>query len=244
MKRFPIVLLIFFAAMFVYAQQQDVEVGETDPSLVGIDAAEQYIIEVSIDRFEFEGFWRSSISPDDGYSTSRLFESPGAMGKRPIRGEENMDIQDKFVLGTRVDFLRRGYSSFFIFPTRPLPIEGITKTISMQVAGRNFNHELFVLIQDFFGRYFELSMGKLNHQGWKQMTATVPPQSPDGFSGIIQRNYHYTNQAGIKIIGFRIDCDPMQARGSYYVYFDDLRAHTDVYTERFRDESNDMPDGW
>jgi hypothetical protein len=113
----------------------------------------------------------------------------------------------------------------------------------MWIVGRNFNHEIKILIQDFFGRNYELYMGKLNFQGWKKLTVAVPPQSDDGVHGVIQRNYHYNNQMGLKVTGFRIDCDPMEAYGSYYVYFDDLRAVTDLFAENNRD-ADDMADSW
>jgi hypothetical protein len=142
-----------------------------------------------------------------------------------------------------VDFLRRGYSSFTIYPVRPIPIEGITKTVSVWVVGRNHNHELKLLIEDFFGRPFELHMGRLNFQGWKRLTVAIPPQAEDGFNGIVQRNYHYNNHMGLKIRGFRIDANPWEAFGSYYIYFDDLRAVTDLFAEQNRDP-DDMPDGW
>ena len=182
------------------------------------------------------------MSTDDGYPTTRLFEG-SPMNKVPIPEEEGMDIPDKYVLGTRVDFLRRGITSFTIYPMRPIPIEGITKTISMWVVGRNFNHELNILIQDFFGRNYELYVGKLNFQGWKKLTVAIPPQPMDGFNGIVQRNYHYNNNMGLKITGFRVDCDMMEAYGSYYIYFDDLRAITDLFAENNRDE-DDMVDSW
>jgi hypothetical protein len=182
------------------------------------------------------------MSTDEGYTTTRLFEG-GPMAKEPIPDEEGLDIQDIYVLGTRVDFLRRGYNSFTIYPTRPIPIEGITKTVSVWVAGRNFNHELTLLIQDFFGRNYEFYMGRLNFMGWKKMTVTIPPQADDGLSGVVQGNYHYNNHMGIKIMGFRIDCDPLESYGSYYIYFDDLRAVTDLFSEYHRDP-DDMVDGW
>jgi len=111
------------------------------------------------------------------------------------------------------------------------------------VAGRNYNHVLKLIVQDFFNNQFELTLGKLNFQGWKKLSVAIPPQNPDGVSGIIQRNYHYTSQMGLKIIGFKIECDPMEAFGTYYVYFDDLRAVTDLFAEDSRDE-DDMVDGW
>ncbi|MCL2184662.1 MAG: flagellar filament outer layer protein FlaA [Treponema sp.] len=239
MKKFLIFTLIFLIGGFLFAQQ---EVGTPDPNSLGIESAQQLIKEVSVDKFEHDGFWRSAMSKDEGYTTSRLFAGAPA-GKQAIPEEEGLEIADNFVLGTRVDFLRRGYNSFTILPMRPIPIEGITKTITLWVAGRNFNHELIILIQDFFGRHYEFSMGKLNFTGWQRLYATIPPAPEDGISGVIQRNYHYHNNFGIKVTGFRIDCDPLESRGSYYIYFDDLRANTDLFTEHHRDE-DDMVDGW
>jgi len=240
MKRLLIIALIFTAAT-VFAQRNN-EVGAPDSERLGIDAAQQYLKEVSVEKFEKDGYWRSHMSPDDGYVTTRLFSGAPA-GKVPVADEEGMGIPDKYVLGSRVDFIRRGYSSFTIYPIRPIPIEGITKTVSVWVVGRNFNHELKLLIEDFFGRPFELYVGKLNFQGWKKLTVAIPPQAEDGRNGIVQRNYHYNSQMGLKIVGFRVDVDPMEAYGSYYIYFDDLRAVTDLFAEDNRDP-DDMPDFW
>jgi hypothetical protein len=242
MKRLLVVVLILSVAGFMYAQQNGAEIGGPNPERLGIDEAQQLLKEVSVEKFEHDGFWRSTMSPDEGFSTTRLF-SGGPAGKQPIPDEEGMEIPDRYVLGTRVDFLRRGYNSFTVYPIRPIPIEGITKTISVWVAGRNFNHELKILIQDFFGRDYELYVGKLNFQGWKKLTVAIPPQAEDGLNGVIQRNYHYNNQMGIKVTGFRVDCDPMESYGSYYVYFDDLRAVTDLFAEDNRD-ADDMSDAW
>jgi hypothetical protein len=244
MKKLTLIVVILFVAGSVFSQQRPgaEEVGTPNAEMLGIDAAQQELKEVSVDRFEYDGFWRSTMSSDDGYTLTRLFLG-GPAAKQDIPDEEGMNIPDQQVLGTRVDFLRRGYSSFRIYPIRPIPIEGITKTVSVWVVGRNFNHELYLLIQDYFGRDYELYVGRLNFQGWKRMTVAIPPQSDDGMSGVVQRNYHYNNQMGIKITGFRIDCDPMEAYGSYYVYFDDLRAVTDLFAEHYRD-ADDMADGW
>ena len=241
MKKLITIALILCIGGFVYAQQ-DREIGTPDAERLGIESAQQMIREISVDKFEHDGFWRSTMSTDEGYTTSRLFKGSPA-GKQPIPEEEGLDIPDDHVLGTRVDFLRRGYNTFTIYPTRPIPIEGITKTISVWVAGRNFNHELYVLIQDFFGRNYEFSMGKLNFIGWQRMVVAIPPAPDDGLSGVVQRSYHYNNNFGIKIMGFKVVCDPMESRGSYYIYFDDLRAETDLFTEHHRD-ADDMVDGW
>lgn len=240
MKRTSIV--VFFSLFAALAFSQAAELGTPDPQRVGVESSQQKLREVSIDKFEASGFWLSNMSTDEGYLTTRLFEGSPA-GKQPIEEEKNLKIADKYVLGTRVDFLRRGFTSFKLYPIRPIPIEGITKTISLWVVGRNYNHVMKILIQDFFGNEFELYMGKLNFQGWKKLTVAIPPQSPDGLSGIIQRNYHYNNYMGIKVIGFKVECDPMEAYGSYYIYLDDLRAVTDLFAEDNRDP-DDMVDTW
>jgi hypothetical protein len=220
-----------------FAQQDEVGNGAAANERLGIETAQQKLKEISVEKFEHDGFWRSHMSPDQGYTTTRLFEG-SPLNKQPIPEEEGMDIPDRYVLGTRVDYLHRGHSSFTVYPIRPIPIEGITKTISVWVAGRNFNHNLTILIQDFFGKNYELWMGNLNFQGWKQLTVAVPADR-----GIVQRNYHYNNQMGLKVVGFRIDVDPMEAFGSYYVYLDDLRAVTDLFAEESRDP-DDMVDSW
>ena len=86
-------------------------------------------------------------------------------------------------------------------------------------------------------------MGTMNFQGWKNLTVAIPPQNPDGVSGIIQNSFHFGNHMGLKILGFRIDCDPMESFGTYYIYFDDMRAMTDLFAEDNRDK-DDMADNW
>ena len=239
MKRILILTFIFSVAGLSFGQN---EVGAPDPWLLGFDAAQQFLQEVSVDRFEREGFWRGSMSSDTGFITTRLFRG-GPAAAQPIPAEAGMNIVNDYVLGARIDFIRRGHTHFSIYAARPIPIEGITRTVSVWVVGRNTNHELTLLIEDFFGRPFELHMGRLNFQGWRQLTVAIPPQSDDGFSGIVQRSFNHHSDMGIRIRGFRVDVNPWEAFGSYYIYFDDLRAVTDLFAEQHRDP-DDMVDGW
>jgi hypothetical protein len=236
MKRYTIIALCLLAAGALFAQEG------SDPSRIGIDTAQQNLKEISIDKFEHDSYWHGVISPDDGFINARLFEGSPA-GKEPIPEEADLNITDNHVLGVRVDFLHRGNTAFYLYPRRPIPIEGITKTISVWVVGRNYNHVLKLIVQDFFGRQFELHMGKLNFQGWKQLTVAIPSQPLVGKAGIVQKDYHYTNQLGIKVVGFKIECDPAEAAGTYYLYLDDLRAVTDLFAENDRDP-DDMADAW
>lgn len=238
-------LALFVAAGFAFAQET---VGSPDAAAIGVDTAQQMLQTVSVDKFEAAGFWNVFISSDEGMASGRLFAGgPTAKADEPKPEERYVGIDPKIadtqVYGVRTDFFRRGNNTIFVIAQKPIPIEGITKTISVWVVGRNYNHTLKVIVSDFFDRQYELTMGKLNFQGWKKMSVAIPPQNPDGVTGIIQRNYHYNNQMGLKVVGFKIECDPDEAFGTYYVYFDDLRAVTDLFAEDSRDE-DDMSDGW
>jgi hypothetical protein len=152
--------------------------------------------------------------------------SGSPLDKQPIEDEEQLGIneEDKYVLGLKVHYQRRGVNSFAVLPVKPLPIPGITKTLSVWVAGRNNDHVLSIMLLDFFNNPKELVMGKLNFSGWKKLTVAVPPN-------IVQRDFHYANVNGIKFAGFRVDCDPKDTYGVYYIYFDDLRVVTDLFSE-------------
>jgi len=227
------------AAGVVFAQTSSLQ--DPNPETVGADSAMASLREVSVDKFEREGSWTVHMSPDYGVITGRLFEGNPAM-KEPLKADEGKENEDTQVLGVRVDFFRRGINSFTIKSGRPLPIEGTVKTISMWVCGRNQSHDIYVLVQDYFGSNFELYLGNLGFSGWKKLTCVVPP-SPDGEHGIVQSSAYYGDKPGLKIVGFRVDCNPMQARGTYYMYLDDLRAVTDLYDMENHDE-DDMLDNW
>ncbi len=211
--------------------------GQIDPSKIGKDQAQQQLVEVSISKLEDAAFWHGAMALDDGIVTLRsLPGSPAA--KKPAEGDvqNRINEQDTRVLGVKVDFYHRGVVSFTVHPTAPIPVAGLSKTISVWIAGRNFNHTLKILLDDYFGRPMELTVGKLTFMGWKKLTVAVPPS-------ITQTDYHFTYKDGIKITGFKIECDPLEAMGTYYMYFDDIRVVTDLFGEARRD-SDDMTDGW
>jgi hypothetical protein len=252
MKKIVVTVLAVFSAAFVFAQmdaQGNSSLTEPDPTVIGRDSAKEALREISVDKFEREGSWNVYMSPDAGVITGRLFDGSPA-GKEPLKdsgtsqqGTENSSEEaDTHVLGIKAEFFRRGVNSIYIRAARPLPIEGVTKTVSVWAAGRNQNHSLYLLVEDYFGNDFELYMGSLEFSGWKKLTVAVPP-TPDGEHGIVQQSVYHGDRPGLRIIGFRIDCNPAIAIGKFYVYFDDLRAVTDLYDLENRD-ADDMLDNW
>jgi hypothetical protein len=226
------ILLLVGSGLMVFGQQ-----AQTDPDNLGTDTAQQALQEISVTRFEDPGFWRVAIPSDQGIITHRRLEGAPA-GKEPIEAEEEagIDPQDEYVLGVKTTFYRRGATTISVEPIRPLPIPGITKTLSVWVVGRNFNHDLYVRVQDPFGNRNTVYMGRLNFSGWKQMSAPIP-------TTLRQRDIHYQDQTGLQVIGFVIEPALEETFGSYYVYFDDLRAITDLFPEESRDP-DDMLDAW
>ena len=237
MLKLLIVAVLILVAGHLASQEGTQPIGGPRAEDVGVDTAQQNLKEISVTKFEDAGFWYSSMPRDQGVVTLRRLPG-GPIDKQPIPGEAEVGIneEDKYVLGMKVQYFKRGLNTFALFPVRPLPVEGITKTISIWIVGHNMNHRLVLIIEDFFGNRAELVMGKLNFSGWKKLTVAVPPN-------IVQRDVHFNDRMGIKIVGFRILTDPLEAFGTYYVYFDDLRAVTDLFSEESRDP-DDIPDVW
>jgi len=225
--------VVFCPAVFA----QNVVAGEPTASEIGKDQAQQLLKEVSVEKFEDAAFWYGAMPLDMGVAqVKRLTGTPA--GKQPIPDEAALGIKedDKYVLGLKVSFFHRGVAELAVHPLNPIPVEGIVKTISIWVVGRNFNHVLKLQISDYRGQAQELTVGTLNFIGWKKLTVAIPPN-------ILQTEYHYTYKSGIQITGLKIETDPLDSYGTYYVYFDDMRAVTDLFGESKRD-SDDMSDGW
>ena len=242
MKKYLLLSAVaLFSAGMIFAQSS---LADPDPTIIGNDSAEQSLRTVLVDDFEREGSWVVNMSLDAGVISSRLLPG-GPMGKEDerelLQGEE--DIGEKnHCFGVKAEFFRRGINSIYIRPVRPIALEGVTKTVSVWIAGRNAEHSITLLVQDYFGNAFELYMGTLAFSGWRKVTVAVPP-SPDGVHGIVQSSAYHGDKLGLKITGFRIDCNPATAIGNYYVYFDAMHAITDVYDIEHRD-ADDIADTW
>lgn len=220
-------ILFFLLAVVVFAQSEESQ-----------DITAQSLLkEISVSKMEDSGYWYGAFSPDYGYISLRDFEG-GSDDKEAIEEEEEVSSNspDENVIGAKVGFYRRGVTSFTVQPIRPISIEGITKTVSVWVAGRNTKHELELLVTDHFGNNASIPMGKLNFYGWKKLTVTIP-------QSIKQREAYNVNRVGLALNGFRINCNIDETYGRYYIYFDDIRAVTDLFAEEIL-IADDMSDGW
>lgn len=205
------------------------------------DRAQQILKEITVEQFEDPGFWYGAIPGDVGVIVLSTREGKP---RELAEGEDERVQQDdkynlpagKYVLGVKVKFYKRSVTSFSIHPVRPIPIEGISKRISVWVVGRNFRHKLKIIVEDFFGQKHELTMGELTFRGWQKLSVTIPGH-------IVQHEHHFTSRAGLKVTGFKVDCNLMETYGTFYMYFDDISAETDLFAEEYKDV-DDIPDNW
>lgn len=240
MKKFLLIILIIFVLHVLLIYSADPSQSQNQLT------ANSQLSEVRLSGFEDASFWDVYMPIDQGVVVKQTrYGSPvdvsddkaaNAMSKRDEKKGVPENYDKKKVLGVKVQYVSRGYNWFTIRPVRPIIVEGICQSISCYVAGRNYKHLLKVLILDYFGNERELIMDKLNFIGWREMVATIP-------ANIIQTEYHYTYKQGIKFSGFLVECDPQETFGTYYIYFDELRAITDIFNEKTQD-ADDMFDDW
>ncbi|MFW6137596.1 MAG: flagellar filament outer layer protein FlaA [Spirochaetota bacterium] len=209
---------------------QEMEVSELQ---VGVETAGHLLADIPVSHLEDAGTWDVVMPIDEG-----LVVSMSRKG-RPLEMPE-IDPKDgttnQYVLGVKVSFNQRGYNRFTVSPPRPIKIPGITKAITMWVCGRSFKHRLYLHVLDFMGSEKVLDAGLLDFMGWKKMSVVIPPT-------IAQENFHSTNWYGLSFLGFSVRTAPEESYGNYYVYFDEIRAITDVFREEHR-VVDDMHDGW
>jgi hypothetical protein len=233
-KNLCVMIIVLFTGVFAFAQQ-DTQEGREPPG----DTAQQEFKTIAITKFEDAGYWKATISMDEGLTVGRKLEGRPA-DKQDIPEEEAIGITqaelDDYVLGVKTEFFHRGAATISVEPTRPIQLPGIVKTLSVWVVGRNYNHILKAIFRDFGGHRFELTIGKLNFSGWKELIVPIPDE-------VKQRDAHYSTLTGIEFLGFKIECDLAETYGSYFVYFDELRIKTDLFSERDRD-ADDMLDAW
>ena len=222
-------LIVVFIPLMIFAQDQQ----DVDNLQVGVETGTQLLADIPVAHFEDADTWRTNMPSDQGVIFSMRRKG------RPLEVlevDENDGAENEFVLGVKVAFHHRGYNYFVMAPPRPIKIPGITKAISIWVCGRSFRHRLYLHILDYRGEKRVLDMGLLDFVGWKKLLIAIP-------TNIAQDNFNNTEWRGISFTGFSIETDPLESYGVFYVYFDEMRAVTDIYNEEYRDEDN-MADGW
>lgn len=201
--------------------------------------------EVSVELFEDPTLWQVHISRDDGYAIHQRFEG-GPAAKVALGSVQTRGDSDGNVLGVKTEFIRRGFTEIVFRPQRPVAVPGFVSEISVWVAGRDLPHELFLLVRDIDGRLRKVFAGELNFRGWQQVTAQIPPYERLGdgvYVGVKQYDPRRPSESGLELVALVVEPLFTEAYGTYYVYFDDMRALTDLSVIVTRDP-DDIVDAW
>ncbi len=176
------------------------------------EAAMPSLRELVVEDFEGSAAvaWAASMPYSDGVAETKIARSEGAAGG---------------TLGFRVLFMRRSRSMLDLRPPRPIRIEHDCRGFSVRAYGNGIPHELRLLVLDYYGEEFELSLGSLGFLGWKKLEIALPRR--DGGPAYSQDDRHYRDPSGLRISGFRVVFDPEESYGEYISYLDDLGAVVD-----------------
>lgn len=232
--KFGYILVILFLLMGTLGYSQ--MVGKANMARVGdlsiLDTAESstnIINRLLVDDFESAGEWSSFMPRDYGITMAMIRQGAPVSLQSP---------SNQYVLGVKTEFMKRDWSWITITPARPTRIKGLTKNLTVWVAGRAYQHTLTVVLRDYMGYLkFLSSEDKLTWIGWRPVKFQIP-------DSIKQEDYKVSEERGITFIGFRVDFNPEDIKGSpFYIYFDWLTAYVGLFNEEHRDE-DDMLDNW
>lgn len=145
---------------------------------------------------------------------------------------------NKYVLGVRSSFSRKGYNRIWIYPEKEIVIPGAAKKFDVWIWGGNYYYNLEVHIRDFRGIVHKLPLGSLHFIGWRNLSVEIPRQIP-------QFIRYLPMEKPLTLVRFVIWTEPVERVDDYIIYFDHLKILTDVYRERFdgdvlADESKDI----
>jgi hypothetical protein len=237
MKYRILIFLMVFGLIAVSAYAQQVGIQKSSAlEVINTNAAEtadkkvatELVQTLLVDDFETAGEWSAFIPRD--YGIAMAIRRDGAP-------KDLLSDKNKYVLGIKVDFMRRDWSWVSINPAKPIKIKGITKTLSIWVVGRNYKHTLIVVLKDYLDKIKYLRSEKMIWVGWKKVNINIPDT-------IEQENYKITEDRGITFMGFRVEFDPDDMLGRpFYTYFDYLTADADLFSEK-NQNPDDMMDNW
>ena len=150
--------------------------------------------------------------------------------------KEGRDIRS---LGIWGKFDRRGYNWIDVYPIIPgsgdeendpepfeIPVPGRIQYLDMWVWGSNLQYYLEAYFRDHQGVVYNLHMGDLAYQGWKNLRVRIPTNIP-------QSRRILPRFAGLTFVKFRIWTTPVERVDNFYVYFDQMKVLTDTFETLF-----------
>lgn len=202
---------------------------------LGLNFSMEDIRSVVIDDFENnDNNWQASASrfTDEQFPKVKFgIEGAPIALTASAAGEEN-----KYVMGVRAAFTRKGYNKIWVYPEEVLVIPGHAKKLDMWVWGANYHYTLYAHLMDYRGIVHKLPLGSLHFMGWRNLSVAIPKQIP-------QTVRYLPMEKPLSLVRFEIWTEPTERVDDYIIYFDHLKILTDMYKQRFDgDELADQSD--
>ena len=86
--------------------------------------------------------------------------------------------ENKYVMGVRGSFTRKGFNRIWIYPEKEIVVPGAAKKFDVWVWGANYYYYLEIHIRDYRGIVHKLPLGSLHFIGWRNLSVEVPKQIP------------------------------------------------------------------
>ena len=202
------------------------------------DSAHQWEFQGKIYNFDFE--WRADASKFASKIGEEQFPKIQYIPSFPMAlfgaNREGRDLQS---LGIWGKFDRRGYNWIDIYPIIPgtgddgedpepfeIPIPGRLQYLDMWVWGSNLNYYIEAYFRDHQGVVYNLYLGSLAYQGWRNLRTRIPTSIP-------QTKRVLPRLAGLHFVKFRIWTTPVERVDNFYVYFDQMKVLTDTFESLF-----------
>ncbi len=133
---------------------------------------------------------------------------------------------NRYVMGIRAAFTRKGYNSISIYPEEEIVIPGYVKKLDVWVWGANYYYNLEVHLRDYRGVVHKFSLGSLHYMGWKNLSLEIPGYIP-------QFIRYLPMEKPLTLVRFVVWTEPTERVDDYMIYFDRLKVLTDLYKQRF-----------
>lgn len=168
------------------------------------------------------------------------------MEGRPLGLPQEQEAHQKWCLGVKAQFIKKGYNWIEIYPTIasngimsgdkpsttvesyavPLNMVGVVKSLDVWLWGGNYHYWLEFYLEDFKGILHRLPAGDIAYVGWKNLRTRVP-------DNILQAEHHVPFLKPLKLQMIKLWSYPTERVDQFYTYLDYLQVQTDVYLERF-----------
>jgi|GEM_PF-3529460 len=118
-----------------------------------------------------------------------------------------------------------GTENSFLILQRSIPVASSPAQFTLWVYGDGSNHYLNIWAADSAGTEFQFSFGRINFQGWRQMTARTDPGLAWPNQNLSDKENTNPPQFPLRMTAIVLDVNPDGQNVSGTIYLDDLRGN-------------------